>query len=260
MAPDTNGASAALGHRRLRAFALVALAMSALCLSSCSVVRDASKVAHDVEGNKATIDSFTSKMSSGNATPFEAVYVTTGSAPATIIYGVLPPKGLAFTDTPFASSSTTAGEINSFRIIVNSLGEYACTPPTASSGSWQCEKLSGDNATAENKIFDFYTPSHWVTFLRDFALAAGFAGDTVSRSSKSVNGFSMSCIDLVAPGVPGTSTICTTSQGILGYVKVAGDATSFEIKTYNSSPPNSLFQIAPWGQSDHPTHVDHLTL
>ena len=96
-----------------------------------------------------------------------------------------------------------------------------------------------------NKIFDFYTPSHWITFLRDFSLAAGFAGDKISSSSMSLNGFNMSCVDFVASGVPGKSTICTTSQGILGYVKVASDSTSFEIKTFSSSPSASQFQLPP---------------
>ena len=142
MAPDTHGAFAVFGRRSLKGIALVALATSGFLLTGCSVVRATNKVAHDVEGNKATIDTFTNKMSSGTATPFEATYVTTGSSPATIVYAVLPPKGLAFTDTPSGSTSTTGGEINTFRIIVNSSGEYACTPPTSSSGSWQCEKLS----------------------------------------------------------------------------------------------------------------------
>jgi hypothetical protein len=100
-------------------------------------------------------------------------------------------------------------------------------------------------AATENTIFSFYTPAHWVTFLRDFALAAGLAGDKVTTSSKSLNGFSMSCVDFVAPGVPGTSSICTTSQGILGYVKVAQVSTSFEIISYTSSPSASLFQLPP---------------
>jgi hypothetical protein len=45
--------------------------------------------------------------------------------------------------------------------------------------------------------------------------------------------------------VPGTSTICTTAQGILGYVKVASDSTSFEITAFSSSPPASLFELPP---------------
>jgi hypothetical protein len=240
-------------RRALMGVAMVALVGSGFILTGCSVVRDVSKVAHDVEGNKATIDAFTNKMSSSAATTFEVTYVTTGSSPATIIYAVQPPKGLAFKDTPSGSTTGTGGQINTFDLVVNGSGEFACTPPTSGgSSSWQCEKLSGANANAENQIFDFYTPSHWVTFLKDFSLAAGFAGDKVSSSSMTVNGFSMSCVDFVASGVPGTSTICTTSQGILGYVKVAGDSTSFEIKSYSSSPSTSLFQLPPGAKVNLP--------
>jgi hypothetical protein len=82
-----------------------------------------------------------------------------------------------------------------------------------------------------------------VGFLKDFSLVAGLAGDKVTTSTMTVNGFAMSCVDFVAPGVAGTSTICTTAQNILGYVKVASSATSFEIKSYSASPPGSLFQL-----------------
>ena len=108
-----------------------------------------------------------------------------------------------------------------------------------------CQKLGTADAAAQNQIFDIYTPSHWTTFLKDFSLAAGLAGDKVTSSTMTVNGFSMQCVDFDAPGVPGTSTICTTAQGILGYVKVATDSTSFEIKSYSASPPASLFQLPP---------------
>ena len=58
-----------------------------------------------------------------------------------------------------------------------------------------------------------------------------------------VNGFSMHCVDFVAAGVAGKSTICTTAQGILGYVKVASESTSFQIKSYSTSPSASVFQL-----------------
>ena len=61
----------------------------------------------------------------------------------------------------------------------------------------------------------------------------------------SLNGFAMSCVDLVVRGVAGTSTVCTIAQGILGYVKVAADSTSFEITNYSPSPAASLFQLPP---------------
>jgi hypothetical protein len=103
--------------------------------------------------------------------------------------------------------------------------------------------LGGAEANNQNQILDFYTPSHWVGFLRDFSLAAGFAGDKVTTSTMTVNGFAMQCVDFRAPGVPGTSTICSTSQGLLGYVKVATESTSFEIEKYSTSPDASLFQL-----------------
>jgi hypothetical protein len=159
------------------------------------------------------------------------------------VYAVKPPNGLAFKDTP----SGTAGG-SSTDLIVNSSGEYSCSPPAASgsgSASWTCRKLGAVDAAAQNKIFGFYTPAHWVAFLRDFSLAAGFAGDSITSSHLTVNGFSMRCVDFHTPGVTGTSLICTTAQGILGYVKVATDSTTFEIKSYSGSPPASLFDLPP---------------
>jgi hypothetical protein len=196
----------------------------------------------DIRGNKATIDAFNSKLQSGAATPFEATYVTTGSAPATVVYAVQPPTGVAFDETPSGGGGTTP-----VHLVVNALGEFACTQPSSSgsSGPWTCQKLGSTDAATENKIFDFYTPSHWISFLRDFSLAAGIAGDKVSSSTMTVNGFAMNCVDFQAGGVSGTSTICTTTQGILGYVKVASDATSFAIRAFSTSPPASLFELPP---------------
>ena len=90
-----------------------------------------------------------------------------------------------------------------------------------------------------------YTPSHWISFLKGVSLVAGLSGDKVTTSTMSLNGFDMNCVDLVAKGVAGTSTICSTSQGILGYVSVASDSTTFEITSYSSSPAPSLFQLPP---------------
>jgi hypothetical protein len=211
--------------------------LSAIALTGCGVVKAASKIVHNVEGNKATIDAFTNKVQAGEAATFQATYVTTGSTPTTIVYAVQPPQGLAFKETP-------TGGTSSVDLIVNSTGEYSCSPPAAGSGaSWSCQKLGAADAATENKIFEIYTPAHWTAFLKDFSLAAGLAGDKVSSSTMTVNGFAMQCVDLVAPGVPGTSTICTTAQNILGYVKVASDATSFEITSYSASPAASLFEL-----------------
>jgi hypothetical protein len=235
LTPDTERPGSAAFTLRSARMACVALLVTALVASGCGAVNAAKKAVHDIEGNKATIDAFTGKVKAGEASPFEATYVTTGSAPATIVYAARPPKGLAFTETPAAG----AGAVD---IVVNPSGEFSCSPPEAGSSTWTCQKLDAADASAEQQIFDFYTPAHWVAFLRDFSLAAGLAGDKVTSSTMTVNGFAMQCVDLQAVGVPGTSTICSTDKGILGYVKVATDATSFEIKSYSASPASSLFE------------------
>jgi hypothetical protein len=129
-------------------------------------------------------------------------------------------------------------------LVVNSSGEYACSQ-ASSAGPWTCQKLGTADAASQNEIFNFYTPAHWIGFLRDFSLAAGIAGDKVTSSTMTVNGFNLNCVDFNAGGVPGTSTICSTDQGILGYVKVASDSTSFEIQSFSTSPPASLFELPP---------------
>ena len=155
------------------------------------------------------------------------------------MYAVDPSSGgLAFHETQTGSSASNV------QVIVNSSGEYLCNQ-SGSAGAWSCQKLSKADAATQNKIFDIYTPSHWVSFLQGVSLVAGLAGDKVTTSTKSLNGFDMKCVDLVAKGVSGTSTICSTSQGILGYVSVASDSTSFQITNYSSSPSASLFQLPP---------------
>ena len=219
-------------------FVVVLVAVCALA-TGCSALSKIKKAVHTVEGNRATIDSFNKDLHSTKDSPFEATYTTTGSSPATVVYAVDPSSGgLAFHETQ------TGSDASNVQIIVNSSGEYLCNQSGPAS-SWSCQKLSTADAATQNKIFDIYTPSHWVSFLQGVSLVAGLAGDKVTSSTKSLNGFDMNCVDLVAKGVSGTSTICTTSQGILGFVSIASDSTSFQITNYSSSPSPSLFQLPP---------------
>ena len=91
-------------------------------LAGCSVVRKVDNVVHAVEGNRSTVDSFTTKLQAAQPPDFEATYMTTGSAPATIVYAVQAPKGLSFTVTPSGGDNPTSVDI-----IVNSSGEYSCS-------------------------------------------------------------------------------------------------------------------------------------
>lgn len=218
---------------------MILVLVGGLGLSGCSVVKKISTVVHAVHGNKATINTFSAKLSA-QPSDFEVKYTTTGAAPASIVYALDQASGgLMFTDTPSGSSGPSVD------IIVNSSGEYACTPGSSSTAADSCERLPPEDKANEAQLFEIYTPAHWVTFLKDFSIAAGFAGDKVTSSTMTVNGFALSCVDFNASGVPGTSTICSTAQGLLGYVQVASDATSFEITSYSSSPAASLFELPP---------------
>lgn len=227
-------------RRRGIAKAAGGAAAALLLVSGCSVINTVNSVRHAVEGNKATIQAFTAGLKNSQAMPFEVTYVTTGSSPATVVYAVQPPKEVAFKESAQGNSSGASG----VNLVANATGEYSCSQSTPGSG-WSCEKLGTASAAAQNQLFNIYTPSHWVAFLTDFSIAAGLAGDKVTTSSMSVNGFAMKCVDFNAKGIPGTSTICTTQQGILGYVKVASTSASFEIKSYTASPPASDFQLPP---------------
>jgi hypothetical protein len=202
-------------------------------LSGCSVIHTINHVRHAVEGNRSTVKSFTSGLKSAESTPFQATYVTTGSAPTTVTYAARPPK-----DSSFAQASTGSN----LKLVTNSSGEYSCT--SQASGGWTCTKLGRAEAVAQNAIVGLYTPTHWITFLNLLSTTATFAGVKVTKSSMTVNGFSLKCVNFTSKH-EGRSTICTTPQNVLGYVKVANSATSFEIKSYTDSPPASAFRLPP---------------
>jgi len=236
-----------MAHRSRIGTVVAVVVVLGVVVMGCGVVSKVKQAVHNVEGNKATIDSFSQNLQSGDDTPFEATYTTTGSAPTTVVYAVDPSShGLAFHETQTGSAASNV------QVIVNSSGEFACNQ-SGSGGAWSCQKLGQADAANENKIFDIYTPAHWVSFLKGVSLVAGLAGDKVTTSTMSLNGFDMHCVDLVAQGVAGTSTICSTSQGVLGYVKVASESTSFQITDFSSSPDPSLFQLPPGATVTTPT-------
>lgn len=225
--------------RRLRRWIRFAgLAVPATLLAGCSAIAQIHHAVSTLEANRQRVDAFTQGLKSGSATAFEATYTTTGTSPATVVYAVDPPTDVAVTDTPSGPGSSALD------LVTNATGEYECTPASGGTAP-SCTKLAKADAADENALVDLYTPSHWESLLQGGALVAGLAGDTVTTSTMTVNGFSLNCIDLVAPGVTGTSTICTTSQGILGYAKVASDPTTLEITAYRASPPASAFQLPP---------------
>jgi outer membrane murein-binding lipoprotein Lpp len=232
------------GHRALAATAAVvaALALGGAALTGCSVINKINKINNAVRGNEATIDTFTGKLSATSSLAYEATYTTTTAGSAgTVTYAVQPPADLAFDFNPAIAGRS--GGLGRTLVVANSSGAYSCALVPAPGSGWTCHKLGARADAMSNKLVAVYTPSHWVTFLQDFSIAAGFAGDKITTSAKTVNGFHLSCLDFRASGVPGTSTICITSQGVLGYLKAVTAAASFEIKSYSASPPASVFAL-----------------
>jgi hypothetical protein len=235
MSPSIKRAAGTIARRSP---AGIAVALLLIGLTGCGLVNKVNQIRHNIEGNRAIIDSFTKGLKNTKATPFQVTYVTTGSSPTTVTYAVRPPTGISFQET---GNNGGAAQVD---LVSNASGEYSCSQPTTGA-QWSCQKLGKASAIAQNELFSIYTPSHWVDFLEGVSFVAGLSGDKVTTSSMTVNGFSMHCVDFVAKGVKGTSTICTTAQNILGYVKVASEPTSFEIKSYTSSPPASAFALPP---------------
>ena len=216
MATRTTRSSTGPGLLRATAVPAAIVLLAASGFSACSEIAKVSNAVHDLRGNQEAVDTFASTLQSGTAAPFEATYVTTGSAPATVVYAVQPPTGVAFDDTP----SGGTGDTTPVHIVVNSSGEFACSatvrhrervePPVdlREVGHGGCGHGEQDLRLLHAGPLDRVP--------QGLLLAAGLAGDKVSSSTMTVNGFAMNCVDLVAPGVAGTSTICTTAQGILG--------------------------------------------
>jgi hypothetical protein len=180
MTPEA-GRRAIPAGRRAAAITAAAVLLGRLGLAGCGLgeaVSAVQKAAHDASANKGTIDQFTAGLKGGKTTPFQAVYKTTGASPTTATYAVRPPAELAFRESPRAGRSPGNVTID---LIVTASGEYACSPPAPAGGRGACDKLGKARAAVQNKIPDLYPPAHWVTFLKEFSLAAGFAGDKVAR-------------------------------------------------------------------------------
>jgi len=229
--------------RRVVAGSLVVFA-AAIGLNGCGVLNAIRKVVQTVEANRALINEFSKGLRAGEKVAFEATYVTTGGAPVTVTYAVQPPDEVAFREVPDGAGGL-GGLNGSYNLLANSTGGYSCSPGNGSAlgTGWTCTKLGSAKQVERSGVVDIYTPAHWAAFLGVVAIAAGLAGDSVRSFTKDVNGFELDCIGLHVKGVAGTSTLCTTAQGILGYVQVAGVSTSFELKAYSSTPDASLFQL-----------------
>ena len=223
-----------------RVVALVALVVAgAFVASACGAIAKVRNAVNHAEANLHTVDAFAAHLQQSPTGAFAVTYTTTGSAPAGIVYASNP----AANELTFQQSQSGAGATNT-RFVSNASGDYLCTQAGAGA-AWSCDKLSSSDAASHQQAFAAYTPAHWVDFLKGLSVAAGLEGGTVTTSAMVVNGFDLECLNLTLKNVSGTTTVCTTPQGLLGYVKAPQDSTSFEITNYTTAPSPSLFQLPP---------------
>jgi hypothetical protein len=212
----------------------------ALGLTSCSAINkavNAVKAVHNLLHGSAAINSLTSKIQAGDLTSsYDATWVTTGSAPATVSYAATPPHDFSLVDTTSSRTQT--------RLFTNTAGQFECTR-SSPSATWQCLKTDVSSLNTSKLAYALYSGAYWIDFLKIYSVAAALHGVTITSASMTVNGFKLSCAVVVSGKTPNQtrSEVCVTSQGILGYVSVAAKAAEFKIKSYSSSPPPSLFQV-----------------
>jgi hypothetical protein len=135
--------------------------------------------------------------------------------------------------------STSSG---TFELITTGAKSYICSQ---TAGAWTCFSSGTATANPEAELFALYEPK---TYLPEFQAAANAAGGHATFSSKTVNGFSLSCLSVSGvPGENGSGTFCMTSQGVLGYVSWTGakasESGSFEITSYSATVPASDFTL-----------------
>lgn len=197
-----------------------------------------------LDQDENAVNQLTSKMQSAESETFDVSYQTTGVAPAIVRVAAMPPKDFAFVDT--ASNGAVSADL-----IQNASGSDYCSRAASGNAKYQCTKLSSQTISTYDAMKALYTPQYWIDFLNAYKYA-GVVGVSITNTTMTVNGFALTCI--VATGSAGStttssdatapkSTVCVTSQGVLGYVKVSSDSTAFEIKSYSTSPPSSLFQV-----------------
>ena len=171
---------------------------------------------------------------SGQHVTFTATYKIT-SASKSLSSLTLAQQG---SDTLF-KGATSSG---TFELITLGTKSYICSQ---SNSTWSCFSSGTGTTNPEASLFALYEPS---TYLPEFQAAANAAGGHASYSTKTVNGYQLSCLSVSGvPGENGSGTFCVTSAGVLGYVAWTGakasESGSFEISSYSTTVPASEFTL-----------------
>jgi hypothetical protein len=232
------GSGRAKGWQRaaLLSGTLVMCGMSASACSAIGAIKKVSTAVHDISGGNKAVSAWEAQVAKGDTAKYQVSYETTGPGGSTVTYASDPPSSFAL-DVPGSNGSGT------FDYIQNGATGYYCSQ---TSGKWTCikEATSGSSNTYSS-LFEIYQGSYWLGFLKYYEAAAALEGVTVKNTTMSKNGFNLSCIVIEnSKAQTNGGTFCyVTSTGVLGYTHSNGSNSSFEIKSYSSSPSSSLFQL-----------------
>lgn len=172
------------------------------------------------------------KFKSGEHATFAATYKVTTTGSADKLTGLTIAQQSP--DSLFKVDSSTG----TFELITIGAKTYLCA---LTAGKWTC--LNGGKSDPEAALFDFYEPG---TYLPEVEAAVKAQGAQATYSTKTVNGFPLSCISVTgAKGEKGTGTFCVTAEGALGYVSYASasGSGSFEITSFATSVPSADFTL-----------------
>ena len=178
--------------------------------------------------------SFLGKFQSGAHATFTATYkITSGSSASKL-------SSLTIAQQSPNSLFKGVSGGSTFEFLSIGTKSYLCSQ---TAGKWIC--LNGGKSNPEASLLTVYQPGAYLPYVQ---AAAKAHGATATYSTKSVNGFSLSCVSVTgAKGEQGTGTFCVTAQGVLGYVAWSGNTPansgSFEITDYSTSVPGSDFTL-----------------
>ena len=201
--------------------------------SAGSSTTSPSTTATTAAGSGLSGTAFLGRYQSGQHATFIATYKITSSATHKLTTLTIAQQ------SPNSVFSGVSGP-DTFEFLTIGTKSYLCSHAV---NKWIC--LNGGKSNPEAALFDLYQPGKYLPYVQ---AAVNKAGAHATYSTKTVNGFQLSCVSVTgAPHENGTGTFCVTSQGVLGYVSYTGTSPSqngsFEITSYSTTVPASEFVL-----------------
>lgn len=181
----------------------------------------------------AALSNLASKLQTGEASAYDAVYKNTGGSNLTSIeIAEQPPSSFAF---------KTTGSSGVSEVIGTSKGIDACNQSSGSS-TWTCVNLGTSLAATYEEATQLFTGKYWAGLLETYKADAAAAGVHVTTSSMTAAGVPLQCVTYTGGAVKQGGEVCVTAQGALGYVHSFTTNEVFQLSSYSTSPSASLFQ------------------